>query len=77
MKVLVIGGSGFIGSHVAEALSDAGHEVTVLDRHRSPYVREDQSFVTGDILDREHMRMRSPVTTPYITSPGSLISTSA
>ena len=56
MKVLVIGGSGFIGSHVAEALSDAGHEVTVLDRHRSPYVREDQSFVTGDILDREHMQ---------------------
>lgn len=56
MRVLVTGGSGFIGSHVAEALSDAGHEVTVLDRHRSPYLRKDQTFVQGDILDREQMR---------------------
>lgn len=56
MKVLVIGGSGFIGSHVADALSDAGHAVTILDRHRSPYLRDDQSFINGDILDREGMR---------------------
>ena len=56
MKVLVTGGSGFIGSHVADALSEAGHEVTLLDRHRSPYLRTDQAFVQGDILDREQMR---------------------
>jgi UDP-glucose 4-epimerase len=56
MKVLVTGGSGFIGSHIAEALSEAGHEVTVLDRHRSPYLRTDQHFVQADILDREQMR---------------------
>jgi UDP-glucose 4-epimerase len=52
MKVLVIGGSGFIGSHVAEALTSAGHDVTVLDRHRSPYLTPDQTFVQADILDR-------------------------
>jgi UDP-glucose 4-epimerase len=56
MKVLVIGGSGFIGSHVADALSSAGHEVTVLDRHRSPHLRDDQQFVAGDMLDRERMQ---------------------
>lgn len=31
MKILVTGGAGFIGSHIAEAVSEAGHEVSVLD----------------------------------------------
>ena len=31
MNVLVTGGAGFIGSHVADALIDAGHEVTIVD----------------------------------------------
>ena len=32
MRILVTGGGGFIGSHVSEALLDAGHDVLVLDR---------------------------------------------
>jgi len=32
VKVLVTGGGGFIGSHVVDALHDAGHEAVVLDR---------------------------------------------
>jgi UDP-glucose 4-epimerase len=51
MKILVAGGSGFIGSHVADALSDAGHEVTIFDLAESKYIRPDQSFIQGDILD--------------------------
>ena len=31
MKILVIGGAGFIGSHVADAYVAAGHEVAILD----------------------------------------------
>ena len=31
MEILSTGGAGFIGSHLAEALLDAGHHVTVLN----------------------------------------------
>ena len=52
MKVLVTGGSGFIGSHVADALQSGGHEVSVLDLHRSPFLGEGQRFIQADMLDR-------------------------
>jgi UDP-glucose 4-epimerase len=55
VRALVTGGSGFIGSHVADALQRAGHEVAILDRHRSPYVSPGQRFIQADILDREQM----------------------
>ncbi len=55
MNVLVIGGSGFIGSHVSDALSDAGHKVTVFDNRPSTYLREGQDFVLGDMLNREQL----------------------
>jgi len=53
MRVLLTGGSGFLGSHIADALSDAGHSVTILDRQESPYLRRDQEFILGDILDAD------------------------
>jgi UDP-glucose 4-epimerase len=51
VRALVLGGSGFVGSHVADALSYAGHEVTVFDAAESPWLRDDQRFVLGDITD--------------------------
>ncbi|TGL60407.1 NAD-dependent epimerase/dehydratase family protein [Leptospira jelokensis] len=51
MKVLVFGGSGFLGSHVADALSDAGHEVAIFDLVKSPWLRPDHKFYSGDLLD--------------------------
>lgn len=50
-KVIVFGGSGFLGSHVADALSDAGFQVSIFDKRLSPYLRNDQKFIQGDILD--------------------------
>ena len=53
MKILIIGGSGFIGSHVADHLSQAGYQVTIYDRIDSPWLRPDQKMITGDLLDVE------------------------
>jgi len=36
MRVLILGGTQFIGRHIAEALLSAGHVVTVLNRGQSP-----------------------------------------
>jgi UDP-glucose 4-epimerase len=49
----VIGGAGFLGSHVADALSDAGYQVRIFDRLRSQWLRPNQQMIVGDILDAE------------------------
>lgn len=50
-NVVVFGGSGFLGSHVADALSRAGYAVTIFDRAASPFLSGDQQMVVGDIMD--------------------------
>jgi len=49
MKVLVIGGTGLIGSHAAKELSARGHHVTVMAR-RAP-TRSSFDFLEGDYVD--------------------------
>jgi UDP-glucose 4-epimerase len=51
MNVTVFGGSGFLGSHVCDKLSDAGHAVTIFDINPSPWLRPEQRFLLGDVLD--------------------------
>lgn len=48
MRGIVTGGSGFLGSHVADVLSDAGHDITVVDL--SPTER--YSWKQADLRDR-------------------------
>ncbi len=52
-KVIIFGGSGFIGSHVADALTQAGHSVIIYDLKPSPYLKKSQKMVVGDILDQK------------------------
>ena len=54
-KAVVVGGSGFIGSHVADHLSDIGYQVTIYDRTKSEWLRNNQEIVIGDVQDSEKL----------------------
>ena len=51
MRITVLGGSGFIGSHVADELSKKGHKVTIFDKKKSKWLRDDQKMLIGDIFN--------------------------
>ena len=56
MKALVTGATGFVGSHVARALVEAGHEVRVLHRRSSrldALQGLEYEAVIGDVLERD------------------------
>jgi len=50
-KAVVVGGSGFIGSHVADHLSDMGYQVNIYDKIKSQWLRPEQNMVVGDVQD--------------------------
>jgi dTDP-L-rhamnose 4-epimerase len=65
MRILVIGGVGFIGSHTVDALVERGYEVRVLDNLDSQvhadgkppaYMNPHAEYITGDVRDPEALR---------------------
>jgi dTDP-L-rhamnose 4-epimerase len=65
-RILITGGAGFIGSHLADELLGAGHEVRVLDslipqvhgpdRRRPAYLDPSVELIVGDVRDPEMVR---------------------
>lgn len=53
--VVVFGASGFLGSHVADALSVAGYRVRLFDRSPSPYLKSNQEMIIGDIMNLDQV----------------------
>lgn len=58
MKVLVLGGAGYIGSHTVYHLADNGYQVVIVDNLQTGHewaVHKDAKFYKGDIRDRKFM----------------------
>lgn len=64
MKVLVTGGAGFIGSHIADLLLASGYHVRILDSLQKPthltgkpnYLPEGVEFIEGEVTDESVMK---------------------
>ncbi|MEW6334362.1 MAG: UDP-glucose 4-epimerase GalE [Thermodesulfobacteriota bacterium] len=54
MKILVTGGAGYIGSHVAKALGEAGHDLVIFDNLSTghPWAVLAGRLIQGDLADR-------------------------
>jgi len=65
MRIIVTGGAGFIGSHIAELYCAAGHDVLVLDNlwseggGRREYVPAEAQFVEMDVRNKDLERVFS------------------
>lgn len=57
MKVLIIGGSGFIGSHIVDKFLKENWEVTIFDKQREMFRPDNKNatFESGDINNKNHV----------------------
>jgi len=71
MKILVTGAAGFVGSHVADAYVEAGHDVVVLDdlsRGKKENINPKCRFYSCDIRDRKTIEGIFSVEKPVVVN---------
>lgn len=54
-RCLIIGGSGFLGSHLSDYLLKKKHQVTIFDIKKSSWVKKNKNFIKGDILNKKSL----------------------
>ncbi len=55
-KILITGASGFIASHLVEALINRGYDVISFDRKKGYYLNQKNKFIRGDINNLDHLK---------------------
>ncbi len=55
-KVVIFGGSGFLGSYVADELTRRNYDVTIADIQQSKYLQSNQKFEKVNVLDIENIK---------------------
>ena len=56
MRIVVFGGVGFLGSHVADELSKRGHNVIIVDNRRPNHKLKNCKFKKGNILNKKTLK---------------------
>ncbi len=51
MKVLVTGGSGFLGKSISDYFAKKGHEILIFDKTEPQILLDNQAFMYGDLFD--------------------------
>ena len=55
-NAIVFGGSGFLGSHICDHLTDAGYKVAIFDKKKSTFLKKKQKMIIGDISDLKKIK---------------------
>jgi len=61
-KIIVFGGSGFLGSHLCDLLNEKKFEITIYDIRKNRFNKKIKKFIKGNITDRKKI---SEIATKY------------